>query len=298
MSLIVITGPTASGKTDLGIAVAKALDTEIISADSRQIYKGLEIGSAQPSEKQLREVKHHFIASLDIHQPFSAGDFASQSNALLKELFLKKKTAVMVGGSGLYIKALLEGMNEFPDIDEEVRTKLNTMLETEGIEALQHLLKEKDPEYFEKVDIHNPQRVIRALEVCLSTQKTFTSFQKEKPFKPDFDYKIFAVDWPRDVLYSRIEERTDAMMQDGFLQEAEALFPFAGLNPLNTVGYKELFAHFRGEISLDEAVLKIKQHTRNFAKRQLTWVRHQFDPTWLLPSDIETMTKTILDGHR
>ena len=293
MSLIVITGPTASGKTDLAIHIAQKLGTEIVSADSRQVYRGMEIGSAQPNADQLEQVPHHFVACLDIDEPFSAGDFAEQSKVLLKKLFATHKHVVMVGGSGLYIKALLEGMNTFPDTDPNLRLALNKLYAEEGVGALQQLLKEKDPVHYEHVDIQNHQRLIRALEVCLSANKPFSYFQQLPKQIPDFASHIIVLDWPRDLLYQRINSRTDIMMEQGFLEEVRLLLPFAGLNPLNTIGYKEMFAHLRGELSLDEAVMQIKQHTRNFAKRQLTWIRNQFKPHWIKPGTLAEMTSEI-----
>jgi len=279
-SLIVITGPTASGKTDLAIQVAQKLGTEIISADSRQVYKGLEIGSAYPTTKQLEAVKHHFIGELELDNFFSAGEFAIQARIRLSELFKTKERVVVVGGSGLYIKALIEGMDDLPLVPVGVREALNRDLNEVGIAALLEELRKVDPDYFEKVDRHNPQRIIRALEIFRATGRPLSSFRQGKK-TPQVPYQLVALDWSRDDLYSRINERTDQMMANGFLEEVARLNKYRHHNALNTVGYKELFMHMDNQMDLEVAVGNIKQHTRNFAKRQLTYLRHQLEPIWI-----------------
>ena len=285
-SLVVITGPTASGKTDLAIHVAKRLETEIISADSRQVYKGLEIGSAFPSKEQLQEVNHHFIGELDLGQSFSAGDFAQEAKKRIVELFKTHEKVVVVGGSGLYIKALVEGMDNLPEVPASIREALNVELDQVGLPILLEELNQVDPVYFEIVDQSNPQRIIRALEIFRATGLPFSSFRKGKR-ESAIPYTIYALDWPRDVLYERINQRADCMMESGFLEEVKRVEKYRGNNALNTVGYKELLDYLDGKMDLKSAVEKLKQHTRNFAKRQLTYIKHQLNPVWLQRGDEE-----------
>lgn len=287
-SLVVITGPTASGKTDLAIQVAKRLGTEIISADSRQVYKGLEIGSAFPSMEQLQEVKHHFIGELELHQGFSAGDFAQEAKKRIVELFKTHEKVVVVGGSGLYIKALVEGMDDLPEVPASIREALNIELDQVGLSALLSELRQVDPEYFEKVDQSNPQRIIRALEVIRATGLPFSGFRKGKK-EAEIPYTLYALDWPREVLYNRINQRADGMMENGFLEEVKRVEKYRGNNALNTVGYKEMIEFLDGKMGLDLAVEKLKQHTRNFAKRQLTYIKHQLNPVWVQGGDVESI---------
>jgi tRNA dimethylallyltransferase len=258
-TLIVVCGPTAVGKTDFAIKLAHNLDTEIISADSRQLYREIPIGTAQPPEEQLRLIKHHFIAKRSVEDDYNAGMFERDALELLENLFQKHDTVVCCGGTGLYIKALCEGLDDVPKADE---------------------LKTLDPIHFEKMDVQNPQRVIRALEVCLSTGKPFSSFhegaKKQRPFKIE---KI-GLELPREELYQRINKRVDLMLEADWLEEAKAVFDKRHLNALNTVGYKELFAHLSGEMTLQEAKEKIKINTRRFAKRQLTWFKKDEDVKW------------------
>ncbi len=285
-SLVVITGPTASGKTDLAIQVAKRLETEIISADSRQVYKGLEIGSAFPSKEQLQEVKHHFIGELDLSQTFSAGNFAQEAKKRIVKLFQTHEKVVVVGGSGLYIKALVEGIDDLPDVPTTFREALNVELAQVGLPVLLNELKLVDSEYFEKVDQSNPQRIIRALEIYRATGFPYSYFRKGKK-EAEIPYTIYALDWPREVLYNRINQRADSMMESGFLEEVKRVEKYRGNNALNTVGYKELLDYLDGKMDLKSAVEKLKQHTRNFAKRQLTYIKHQLNPVWLQRGDEE-----------
>ena len=271
--LIVIGGPTASGKTDFAIQLAQQFGTEILSADSRQFYKEMSIGTAKPQLSDLAKAKHHFIGNLSIHEAYSVGDFERDALAVLKTKFETHDTAIMVGGTGLYIRAVCEGLDTFPDVPPPIRDVYEDIFQKLGVEPLQKLLKEVDYEYFIKADIQNPMRLIRALSVWKVSGKPFSSFLSGTKVERDFTPIYIALDLPRSVLYDRINRRVDVMMAEGLLEEAKSLYPFKHLNALQTVGYTELFAHFDGEMTLDEAVDKIKQHTRNYAKRQMTWFR-------------------------
>ncbi|RBQ08825.1 tRNA (adenosine(37)-N6)-dimethylallyltransferase MiaA [Pedobacter miscanthi] len=284
-TLISIVGPTAIGKTALAIQVAQHFGTEIISADSRQFFKEMAIGTAKPDAKELVAAKHHFIDSHSITQLFSTGDFEVEGLKKLEEIFEKHDTAVMVGGSGLYVNALLNGLDEMPDIDLSVREKLNKQFEAEGLAAIQSQLAALDPEYFAKVDQQNPQRMIRGLEVFLSTGQKLSSMlsatKKERPFNI---IKI-GLNTDRAVLYDRINKRVDKMITDGLVEEVRSLTLFKQYNALNTVGYSEIFDYFDGKSSLDEAIAAIKQNTRRFAKRQLTWFRRDDEINWFEPEE-------------
>jgi tRNA dimethylallyltransferase len=279
-TLIVIAGPTAIGKTALAIKIAQTYQTEIISADSRQFFKEINIGTAKPNLQELDAVPHHFINSHSIHEEISVGAFEKQAISKIGELFKSHDVLVMVGGSGLYINAILYGFDEIPKADESLRNQLNQQLESEGIAPLQAQLKELDPIYFNEVDIHNPQRVIRALEVCLTTGKPFSSFRKTQNKKRSFKIILIGLNTDRKKLYERINLRVDLMIQEGLLEEVKALREFQHFNALKTVGYTEIFKFLNKECSLEVAVDKIKQNTRNFAKRQLTWFRKNEDITW------------------
>jgi len=285
--LYVISGPTAVGKTDFAIELAEKLGTEILSADSRQLYREIPIGTAQPNAEQLARVKHHFIADRSIQEDYNAGMFERDALALIDELFQKYDTVVCCGGTGLYIKALCEGLDDLPEADESLRKQLTDRLETEGLESLQKQLKELDPVHFKKMDTQNPQRVIRALEVCLSTGKPFSSFHgSEKATRP-FSIKKIGLELPREELYERINKRAGHMLEVGWLDEARSVFDKRQLNALNTVGYKELFQHLAGEMSLEEATEKIKVNTRRFAKRQLTWFKKDEEIEWMENPNID-----------
>jgi len=278
--LIVIVGPTAVGKTAYAIEMAQSLGTEIISADSRQIFKELNIGAARPSETELRAVRHHFIASASIHEEYSAGRFEREALSKLSELFKQYDTVVCCGGSMLYIDALVEGMDDLPG-DKSVREEWSKRLAEEGIEVLQHELSTLDPDYHAQVDLNNPHRLIRALEVCTVSGSTYSSLRTSMRKERNFAVQKMGIEMPREELYRRIDSRVLGMMELGLEEEARQLLPQRHLQALNTVGYKELFDYFDGNCSLDEAVAKIQQHTRNFAKRQLTWWRRQSDIQWV-----------------
>lgn len=271
--LIVVGGPTASGKTALAIELAQQFGTEIVSADSRQFYKEMSIGTAKPTPHELAQAKHHFIDNLSIHDSYSVGDFERDALAVLKTIFEKNDTAIMVGGTGLYIRAVCEGLDEFPDVPLSIRQEFEAIFEKEGLEPLQKLLEEVDYKYFTEVDIHNSVRLIRALSVWKVSGQPFSSFRSATKVVRDFEPVFKTIDLPRPVLYDRINRRVDMMMSEGLLEEARKLYPFKHLNALQTVGYTELFAHFDGQLTLEEAVDKIKQHSRNYAKRQTTWFK-------------------------
>ena len=278
--LIAIIGPTAIGKTDLSIKLAKHFQTEIISADSRQFYKEMSIGTAVPSTEELAQAKHHFIQHISVTNSYTVGDFEKEALNKLDELFNTHEVAIMVGGSGLYVDAVTKGLDDFPEIDTQIRTKLNEELHSKGLVYLQEQLKELDIEAFQTIAIDNPRRIIRALEVCLQTKKPYSSFLRKKENKRPFNTVYIGLTADREIIYNRINQRVDNMIQDGLLEEVETLLGKQGLNALQTVGYKELFNYFNKEWPLDFAVSEIKKNTRRFAKRQLTWYRKNESVKW------------------
>jgi len=271
--LIVISGATAIGKTALSIKLAQHFNTEIISADSRQFYKELKIGAAPPSHEELAKVKHHFIQHLSVKDNYNVGLFEKDAIALLQNLFKKTDTLIMVGGSGLYMDAVCNGLDTFPEVDEKIKKELIAEYKNKGITFLQDELKKTDSDYFDIVDINNPQRLIRALAVIRESGKTFSAFRNKISSKRDFKISHFSLEMERKKLYEKINRRVDMMMEEGLLKEVENLIPYKNKNALQTVGYKELFEYFDGEISLEEALIKIKQNTRRFAKRQISWFK-------------------------
>ncbi|HKL36139.1 MAG TPA: tRNA (adenosine(37)-N6)-dimethylallyltransferase MiaA [Salegentibacter sp.] len=278
--LINIVGPTAIGKTSLAIQLANKFDAEIISADSRQFYKEMSIGTAVPSEKELEAAKHHFIQHISVEDNYNVGDFETQAIQKLEELFQNNNIVIMVGGSGLYTKSVLQGLDYFPEVSLEIRQELNLKLEKEGLVPLQQQLQKLDPDYYKIVDIENPHRVIRALEVCISSGKPYSSFLNQPKKERDFTVISIGLSADREIIYERINYRVDLMMEQGLLKEAKSLFPKRHLNALNTVGYKELFAFLEGKDSLETSVSEIKKNTRRFAKRQLTWFRKDQEINW------------------
>ena len=277
--LICIVGPTAVGKTDLGIKVAKNLNTEIVSADSRQIYKGMSIGTAAPTEKECHGAKHHFVNFLDPWETYSAGDFERDATLFLSEFFKSHKVAVMVGGSGLYVKGVIDGFDHLPS-DETIRKELNARVESNGLQSLVEELITLDPEMASNMDLHNTQRVVRALEVCLGSGKTMTSFLNNTSTERDFDILQVGLEMPRAELHDRIAMRTQSMIDAGWIAETEKLISFSQYNSLRTVGYNELFAYLKEECSLGEAQEKIVIKTRQFAKRQMTWFKKDERVVW------------------
>nr|WP_294896179.1 tRNA (adenosine(37)-N6)-dimethylallyltransferase MiaA [uncultured Pedobacter sp.] len=292
-TLVVIAGPTAIGKTALAIELAQRFNTEIISADSRQFFKEMSIGTAKPAPQELAQAKHHFINSHSVTDDFNVGDFEKQATAVLNQIFQNKDVAITVGGSGLYINAVLYGFDELPKASDELREQLNQRLQNEGIEALQTELKKLDPDYYAEVDIHNPQRIVRALEVCLSTGKTFSSFRNKQAKPRDFKTILIGLNTEREVLYKRINRRVDLMMEAGLLQEVKSLQHFQHLNALKTVGYSEMFRHLNGEWTLSEAIEKLKQNTRNFAKRQITWFKKNEGIVWFEPTETQKVIEFV-----
>lgn len=278
--LICVLGPTAIGKTSLGIALAKHFHTEIISADSRQFFKEMKIGTAVPSNEELRQAPHHFIQHLSIKDSYSVGQFEKDALSKLDKLFTQHNIVIAVGGSGLYVKALIDGLDDFPEVPKHIREKLNTTYKNEGLNPLKNKLLEVDPAYANKIELDNPHRVIRALEVFEASGKKFSSFLGKAKSNRKFDTITIGLTAEREIIYQRIEQRVDVMIAEGLLEEAKRLFPYRHLNAMNTVGYKELFQHFSGECSLETAILEIKKNTRRFAKRQLTWFRNQQNIVW------------------
>ena len=293
--LIVIVGATGSGKTDLSIGVAEHFAAPIISTDSRQFYRGMAIGTAQPSREQMARVEHHLVDCLDVTDDFNCGAYERVALEQLSLLFQKHDTVVAVGGSGLYIKALCEGMDDLPDAEPALRKELLSRLENEGLESLVEQLKELDEAYYNEVDRYNPQRVLRAVEVCLTTGQPYSLLRKGGAKKRDFEIVKVGINYPREELYDRINRRVDMMMAEGLEAEARAMLPLRHLNALQTVGFSEMFDYFDGTISKEEAVELIKRNSRRYAKRQMTWFRRDKEIRWFLkptPEEvIEYLTK-------
>lgn len=277
--LIAIVGPTAIGKTSLSIALAKHFNTEIISADSRQFFKEMTIGTAKPLPAEMDGVKHHFVDYISIKEKYTAGQFEKDVLSTLDELHKTHDVVILVGGSGLYVNAVIDGIDEIPS-DTKIREELNKKLAKEGILPLQEMLKKLDISHYEKMDIQNPQRLIRALEVCLVTGKPYSDLRKNQSKKRNFNTIKIGLTADREVIYDRINQRVDIMLNEGLIDEVKELIPYKELNALQTVGYKELFDYFDGTKTKEEAIEKIKQNTRNFAKRQLTWFKRDTNTIW------------------
>ena len=291
--LVVIAGPTASGKTAAAIKVAKALGTEIISADSRQFYKELPIGTAAPTPEEQSEVQHYMIHNLNVEDKYDVADYEQDVLDLLKKLFVNHDTVVLTGGSGLFIDAVCKGLDSIPDISEDVRNKVDELYKKGGLIALQNEVERLDPEYYNVVDKYNPRRLQRAVEVCYQTGLTYTSFRKNTVKQRDFKIVKVALLWERNELISRINLRVENMVKEGLLEEAKSMYSKRHLNSLNTVGYKELFEYFDGKVSLNEAIENIKINTRQYAKRQMTWLRKNNDYKWFAVDEQEDMLKYI-----
>lgn len=292
-TVYIIAGPTAVGKTAIAIALAKRLSTAIVSADSRQCYREMSIGTAKPSEEELAEVKHYFINSHSIAEHLTTADFERLSLQYLEEIFTHTTSAVVCGGTGLYIKSLCEGIDPMPGTDKAIEANINQQYQDKGIEWLQNAVKEEDPEFYSNGEIQNPVRLIRALAFIRSTGKSIiqyrTGTKKERPF----NIVKIALELPREVLYERINKRVDTMMEQGLLQEVKALYPHKDIKNLQTVGYSELFDYMDGKYDLPTAIEKIKQHTRNYAKRQLTWFRKDEEFNWLSPKEGNVIDKIM-----
>lgn len=279
-TLLTIVGPTAIGKTRMAIALATHFGTEILSCDSRQFFKELRIGTAVPSTEELMAAPHHFIQHKSIFEAYSVGDFERDAIALLDKLFKKHDVVVMVGGSGLYAKAIIDGLDDFPEVDEVIRQELNEAYAQKGIEYLQELLKTLDEVQYNQMDVQNPQRLIRALEVCRASGKPYSSFLQRKEKQRDFTSVQIGLTADRTEVYERINKRVDMMLEEGLLIEAQDMMPYKHLNALQTVGYKELFSFFEGECSFEAAIEAIKMNTRRFAKRQFTWFQKDKRIKW------------------
>lgn len=291
--LIVIGGATATGKTATAIELAKRFETGIISADSRQFFKEMSIGTAKPTPEELAAAPHFLIDNLSVADDYSVGDFERDALAILEQLFQEKDVAILVGGSGLYLRAVCEGMDSFPEITDTTRSIVETGFQEGGVEWLQSNLQLLDPEYFNKVDKQNPARLRRALEVCIQSGSPFSSFRKNEKTPRNFKPVFILLEMPRDLLYARINARVDQMLAQGLVSEARPLLPYREKSALKTVGYEELFDHFDGHISFEEAVDKIKQHSRNYAKRQSTWFKKHGDWHAFHPTQIEQMVAFI-----
>jgi tRNA dimethylallyltransferase len=287
--LIVVVGATGSGKTDISLRLATHFGAPIISTDSRQVYKGIPIGTAQPTAEQLATVEHHFIASHSLTDNFNCGEYEVQALARLEELFRAHDVVVAVGGSGLYIQALCEGMDDLPQADEQLRQSLMERLQNEGIESLLADLERLDPDYYAQVDHCNPSRVVRAVEVCMQTGQPYSSLRKGERHKRNFNIIKIGIEWERATLYDRINRRVDMMIDEGLEAEARSVYHLRHLNSLQTVGYREMFDYFDGTTTRKEAIELIKRNSRRYAKRQMTWFRRDADIEWFEASDVESM---------
>lgn len=292
-------GPTAVGKTDISLELAEQLHTSIISADSRQLYADLKIGTAAPTPEQLSRVQHYFVGTLQLSDYYSAAQYAEEVLALLDTLFQQQDVALLTGGSMMYIDAVCQGMDDIPTVDADTRAMVWQRYEEVGLEGIQRELKMLDPEYYAIVDLKNHKRIIHALEICYMTGKTFTSFRQRKTAVRPFNIIKIGLNRERSELFSRINLRVDQMMQEGMLEEARKVYPYRHLNSLNTVGYKELFKYLDGEWTLEEAVEKIKRNTRIYAKKQLTWFKKDMSILWFHPNqrtDIISYINTQLNA--
>ncbi|QQS50253.1 MAG: tRNA (adenosine(37)-N6)-dimethylallyltransferase MiaA [Bacteroidota bacterium] len=291
--LVVIGGPTGIGKTPVSIALAQHFKTEIVSADSRQFFKEMTIGTAVPSPSDLAKVKHHLVQNLSIDEAYNASRYESDALACLDGIFKQNNIAFLVGGSGLYIDAICKGIDDLPSISAEVRQKLNCFFEIEGLERLQEEVNRIDPEYFEVVDKNNPKRLLKALEVFEMTGLPYSRFLLRTSKERSFHVINLFLDTNRTVLYNRINQRVDKMVQAGLVEEARSLWPKKGLTPLKTVGYSELFSYFEGNLKLEEAIEQIKNHSRAYARRQLTWFRRYSESHWFDPVQLEEVKALI-----
>lgn len=292
-TLVVLTGPTAVGKTATSLTLAQALNTEIISADARQFYRELTIGTAAPTQQERTAIKHHFAGHLSIFDYYNVSLFEKQAMALLTDLFTRKDFVLVSGGSGLYLDALCYGIDDLPDIPLEIRTKVKRMYQEKGIAYLKEVLKDADPDYYEEVDTANPNRMMRGIEIYLATGKKFSTLRKKQSVQRPFQIKKVILNRPRQELFQRINERTKQMVENGVIEEALNFYPQRNLNALNTVGYKELFAWLGNRCSLHHAIKDIKTNTRRYAKRQLTWFKKYEGAKWFLPSETGSILRFI-----
>lgn len=292
-TLIVIVGPTGVGKTALCLEVAERLGTFIINADSRQIFRDIPIGTAAPTAEEQKRVKHFFVGKLHINDYYNASMFENDVIELLDKLFGEKDNIIMSGGSMMYVDAVCNGIDDIPSVNENIRQQVKSLYEADGLDIIKEKLKKLDPEYFEIVDKNNPKRVIHALEICLSTGKTYTSFRTNTKKERNFRIIKIGLNRDRDELYSRIDKRVDLMIENGLMEEAKQMYPHKELNSLNTVGYKELFNYFDGNCTLDEAIFKIKSNTHKYCRKQLTWFKRDKDIHWFNPDNVEEIIKYI-----
>lgn len=292
-TLIVLLGPTGAGKTDIAVELALSAGLEIISADSRQFYRELNIGTAAPSEEQLKLVKHHFVQFIPVTEYYSSSIYERDVLAVLSKLFLKNKSAILAGGSGMYIDAVTKGIDEIPDTDPEIREKYNRLYLENGIESLRIALKRLDPDHYSKVDLRNHKRIIRALEICETAGRPYSTFLNRQPVQRSFNIVKIGLNMEREELYDRINRRVDMMFKNGLEEEARSLMPFRHLNALNTIGYRELFDYFDGTITLGKAVELIKRNSRRYAKRQLTWWAGDKAIKWFHPDEKKEIFKMV-----
>lgn len=294
-TLVVLLGPTGVGKTEVALQIAEHLQSPIINADSRQLFAEIPIGTAAPTKEQQERVKHYFVGTLHLTDYYSAAKYEEDVLQLLNQLFNQQQMALLSGGSMMYIDAVCQGIDDIPTVDEATRRLMKRKLETEGLDALVAELKVLDPEHYKIVDLHNPRRVAHALEICHMTGNTYTSYRKNtKKIRP-FNIIKIGLNRPREEMYERINNRVLKMMNQGLIEEAKAVYPQKGLNALNTVGYKELFAYFDGDISLDDAILKIQSNTRQYMRKQVTWFKRDNQIKWFSPTNIEEIINYIDD---
>ena len=292
-TLIVVVGPTGSGKSALAVTLAQHYCAPIISTDSRQLFRGMAIGTAQPTAEELAAAKHYFIADREVEDDFNCGRYEVEALELLDKLFAENDYVVAVGGSGLYIQALCDGMDNLPEADDTIREQLKVRLENDGLEVLAEELRRLDPVYAEEVDICNPARVMRALEVCITTGRPYSEQRSGSRAERPFNIVKVGTDMPREELYDRINRRVDMMVADGLIEEARAMYPKRHLNALQTVGYREIFDHFDGKCSLEEAIELVKRNSRRYAKRQMTWFRRDERVGWFSPKDVDKIVEFI-----
>lgn len=292
-TLVVLLGPTGVGKTELALRMAEHLQSPIINADSRQIFAEIPVGTAAPTKEQQERVRHHFVGTLHLTDYYSAAKYEEDVLQLLCSLFNRQRVALLSGGSMMYIDAVCHGIDDIPTVDEATRLLMKRKLETEGLDTLAEELKALDPEHYRTVDLRNPRRVIHALEICHMTGKTYTSFRKKTRKTRPFNIIKIGLNRPREEMYERINNRVLNMMKQGMVEEARAVYPHRGLNSLNTVGYKELFAHFDGDISLEDAILKIQSNTRRYMRKQLTWFKRDNEIKWFTPANVEEIINYI-----
>lgn len=294
-SLVVLLGPTGVGKTEVALQIAEHLQSPIINADSRQLFAEIPIGTAAPTKEQQERVKHYFVGTLHLTDYYSAAKYEEDVLQLLNQLFNQQQMALLSGGSMMYIDAVCQGIDDIPTVDEATRKLMKRKLETEGLDALVEELKVLDPEHYKIVDLHNPRRVVHALEICYMTGNTYSSYRTNtKKIRP-FNIVKIGLNRPREEMYERINNRVLKMMKQGLIEEAKAVYPQKGLNALNTVGYKELFAYFDGDISLDDAILKIQSNTRQYMRKQVTWFKRDNEIKWFSPTNIEEIINYIDD---